>query len=166
MYYKEDIYDSLTRINKRLAKNNLYLNLKIVGGAALIFNGINTIETNDIDTINRIEEEIKEICADCSLDINDDALDYIGNYNDCEFIYDNEKSFSNITIEYLSLGSCIKTKLKNCQDEDKMEKLIFLLEDTLRVDMTIEGISEYLSSLGEIPNEYDIEEFLKAIDYL
>ena len=39
------------------------------------------------------------------VDINDDALDYIKNYEDCEFIQDEGKTFSNINIRYLSLGS-------------------------------------------------------------
>ena len=49
MYYKDEIYDELSRINKKLVNNNLFLDLKIVGGAALIFNGINCIETSELN---------------------------------------------------------------------------------------------------------------------
>lgn len=165
MYYKEEIYDELYRVNKKLKDNNLNLNLKIVGGSALIFNGIYSIETNDIDTISRLEDEVREICEDCSIDINDDALDYIQNYEGCEFIRDEGHPFSNITISYLTIGSTIKTKLKNCQDEDKAEKLVYLLEEEFEVDMSLEGISKFLKDFGETPDEFDIQEFLNLIGY-
>lgn len=166
MYFKEDIYGELSRLNRKLVKEGFTLDLKIVGGAALIFNNISSIQTQDLDTINSLRGEIREICEEASIDINDDALDYIQNYEDCEFIRDEDHNFSNINIEYLSLGGVIKTKLKNCQDEDKMEKLRYLLEDEFEIEMTIDGIANYLKELGETPNIYDIEEFLKGIGYL
>lgn len=162
---KERIYYELTQINNILKAKQFYLDLKIVGGAALLFNGITAIETVDVDVINQISEEIKEICFDFSLDINDDALDYIHNFDNCEFIEDNHL-FSNITISYLTLGSTIKTKLKSCGEEDKLEKLAYLLEDILEVDMTVEGISSYLEELGETPDLFDIENFLMEIGYI
>lgn len=166
MYYKDEIYDELSRLNRRLQSADLYLNLQIVGGAALIFNGINSIETGDIDTITRLEYEIREICDECSLDINDEAIDYIKNYENCEFIHDEGHSFSNINIDYLNLGGVIKTKLKNCQDEDKIEKLRYLLEDEFEIEMSVEGISSYLKELGEIPDEHDIKEFLNSLEMI
>lgn len=166
MLYKEEIYDSLQLINRKLSENGLYLHLKIVGGAALIFNEIYSIETNDVDTITRLEDEVRIICEESSLDINDDALDYIQNYEGCEFIHDEGRSFSNITIDYLTVGSTVKTKLKNCQDDDKAEKLLYFLEDILEIECTVEGISEYLKSEGETPDEHDIEEFLKNVGYI
>lgn len=166
LFYKEDIYSELEKINRVLAYRNLFLNLKIVGGAALIFNGITSVETQDIDTIERISSEIKEICDESSLDINTDAMDYIENYVDCEFIEDSCKTFSNIFITYLSLVDTIRTKLKNYQDEDKAEKLRYLLEDEFNVEMTIEGISEFIKEYGGEPNKYDIEEFLRYIEYI
>ena len=163
MYYKEEILEELSRINKMLKEYNYNLDLKIVCGAALLFNGIRSIETTDVDTINKVSQQIKEILNDYSLDINDDALDYIENYQDCNFIY-NDKQFSNISIEYLLIGGVIKTKLKNCQDDYKMEKLAYLLEEELGVELTLDGISTYLKSIDVEPNEYDITEFLKAFE--
>ncbi len=163
---KEHIYYELNKINSVLQNRNLYLNLRIVGGAALLFNGISAVETVDIDVINYISDELKDICYDFSLDINDDALDYIDDFKDCEFIYDDRKQFSNITISYLPVGSVIKTKLKNYQDEYKAEKLLYLLEDVLDVEMTVEGIANYLEEQDEIPDLYDIEQFLIAVGYI
>lgn len=108
--------------------------------AVLIFNGIPCVEATDIDAITIIEDKISEICNNPSININDEALVLYKNYEDYEFIQDNERQFSNINIEYLCLGDTIKTKLKNCQDEDKMEKLRVLLEDELEIEMTEEGI--------------------------
>ena len=166
LFYKEDIYSELEKINRVLAYRNLFLDLKIVGGAALIFNGISSVETQDIDTIERISSEIKEICDESSLDINTDAIDYIENYANCEFIEDSYKTFSNIFITYLSLVDTIRTKLKNYQDEDKAEKLRYLLEDEFNVEMTIEGISEFIKEYGGAPDKHDIEEFLRYIEYI
>lgn len=166
LFYKEDIYSELEKINRVLAYRNLFLDLKIVGGAALIFNGITSVETQDIDTIERISYEIKEICDESSLDINTDAMDYIENYADCEFIEDSYKTFSNIFITYLSLVDTIRTKLKNYQDEDKAEKLRYLLEDEFNVEMTIEGISGFIKEYGGKPDKHDIEEFLRYIEYI
>ena len=163
LYRKEDIYYALEMINRRLASRNLYLSLKIVGGDALIFNGIRSVETEDIDTINRLTEEIKEICLDCSLDINDDAIQYLNDYIDCEFIEDKEHTFSNIEISYLDLGGVIKTKVKNCQDEDKMYKLAFLIEKELKTNLTVDDISNLIIELGETPNTHDIQEFLENL---
>lgn len=165
MYYKEEIYNELFMLNRRLEQRHLFLNLTIVGGAALIFNDIETIETTDIDTITRLEDEVREICESCSIDINDDALDYIKNYEDCEFINDTGRSFSNINIQYLTLGDTIKTKIMNYQDEDKAEKLRYLLEDELEVEMTVDGITEYLDNLGTYIDSSDIENFLDFIGY-
>ena len=166
LFYKEDIYSELEKINRVLAYRNLFLDLKIVGGAALIFNGISSVETQDIDTIERISSEIKEICDEFSLDINTDAMDYIENYADCEFIEDEYKTFSNIYITYLSLVDTIRTKLKNYQDEDKAEKLRYLLEDEFNVEMTVNGISEFIKEYGGEPDKHDIEEFLRYIEYI
>lgn len=165
---KEFIYSNLHKIDAVLRRKNLYLNLRIVGGAGLIFNGITSIDTSDIDTLDKLTQEIKDICSDSSLDINDDVLDYLDNFNslDSEFLEDNEESFSNITISYLNTAGIVFTKLKNCQDEDKMENLRFLLEDELDIEMTVKGISEYLEDYSIVPNTEDIVEFLKGIGYL
>lgn len=159
MYYKDEIYYELGRLNRELVNKHLYLNLTVVGGAALIFNNIDTIETSDIDTITRLEDEIKEICEDLSIDINDEAIDYIKNYDDCEFIHDECRTFSNIDINYLCLGDVIKTKLKNCQDMDKMHKLGELF-DYLGVDLTVDDISKYLLTLDTQPDYQDIQFYL------
>lgn len=166
MYYKEEIYDELSRLNRKLKERNIFLTLEIVGGAALIFNNIESIETSDIDTIVRLENEVREICEDLSIDINDEALDYIKNYEDCEFIQDTGRTFSNINISYLCLGDIIKTKIKNCQDEDKMEKLRYLLEEELEIDMTVDGIAKYLNDFGVTPDYDDIYNFLEGIEYI
>lgn len=159
MYYKDEIYYELGRVDKILKKNGLYLNLKIVGGAALIFNGINCIETHDIDTIERIEYEVKEILADCSIDINDDVLDYIENFNDSSFIYDEENNFENITIYYLDLYDVIKTKMKDT-NPDKLESLYYLLLDEFEVEMSVEGIYDWFEENGIRIDKEDIENFL------
>lgn len=166
LFYKEAIYTELENINKILAKRNLYLSLKIVGGAALIFNGITSIETNDIDTIRQISADVQEICDESSLDINTDAIDYIENYIGSEFITDDYKTFSNIHIEYLSLIDTIRTKLKNCQDEDKAEKLRYLLEDEYEIEMTVDGISDFIEEHEGEPDLHDIKEFLLFIGYM
>ena len=89
---------------------HLNLHLEIVGGAALLFNGITGYETADIDTIIRISDAVQEIIDDYCIDINNDACDYIDDYDDCYWL--EETSYSNISISYLSLGSAIKTKIK------------------------------------------------------
>lgn len=161
---KEFIYDSLKRINRVLASRNLYMNLKVVGGAALIFNGIKSVDTRDVDTLIKLSQEIKDICSESSLDINDDVLDYIDNFENADFIEDTNKSFSNISILYLDLPYVVKTKLKNCQEEDKILKLAFLLRDELDVELTVDGISEFLIEYGVEPDIYDIEEYLNALE--
>lgn len=160
---KENIYDSLAQINKVLSKKHLFIDLKIVGGAALIFNGIKSIDTQDIDTITKLSQEIKDICSESSLDINDDVLDYINDFEDAEFIEDCDVNFSNISISYLDLPYVIKTKLKNYQDEDKVLKLAFLLEDELDVNLNVSDISNFLLDYGVEPDIHDIEEFLNAL---
>ena len=166
LFYKEAIYTELENINKILAKRNLYLNLKILGGAALIFNGITTVATDDIDTIRQISADVQEICDESSLDINTDAMDYIEDFVDSEFVIDDYETFSNIYIEYLSLIDTIRTKLKNCQDEDKAEKLRYLLEDEYEIEMTIDGISDFIKDYGGKPDLHDIKEFLLFIGYM
>lgn len=163
MYYKDEIYDELYLVNKRLAKEGLLLNLKIVGGAALIFNGISSIETNDIDTIHKIEPYIKDILEECSIDINDDAIEYIQNYEGLEFIRDTCRTFSNINIEYLDLAGVIKTKMLDT-NTDKLQSLYYLLEEELEVEMTVEGICEYLKELGEDIDPTDVENFLNEFE--
>ena len=163
MYYKDEIYDELYLVNKRLAKEGLLLNLKIVGGAALIFNGISSIETNDIDTIHKIEPYIKDILEECSIDINDDAIEYIQNYEGLEFIRDTCRTFSNINIEYLDLAGVIKTKMLDT-NTDKLQSLYYLLEEELEVEMTVAGICEYLKELGEDIDPTDVENFLNEFE--
>ena len=164
MWYKEDIYSELERVDDRLKKYGLYLNLKIVGGSALILNDIHSIETNDIDTIVRIETEIKEILDDCSADINDDALDYINNYDNLTFIED-EHTFSNIHIEYLSIVGVIKTKMKDT-NPSKLENLYYIMESDLGIDMSLDGICNWFSENSEEPDLDDIRVFLEETQYL
>lgn len=165
MYNKEELYNELFFLNKNLYQKGLTLNLKIVGGAALIFNNVSSIETQDIDTITKIEQEVCDIIESTSLDINNDALDYIQNFDGLEFIQDNGRIFSNINIKYLSLGGVIKTKMLDTNPE-KLENLRYLLEDELEVEMTINGIKEYIKDLGETISEEDIENFLNEIEYI
>lgn len=165
MYNKEELYNELFFLNKNLYQKGLTLNLKIVGGAALIFNNVSSIETQDIDTITKIEQEVYDIIESTSLDINNDALDYIQNFDGLEFIQDNGRIFSNINIKYLSLGGVIKTKMLDTNPE-KLENLRYLLEDELEVEMTINGIKEYIKDLGETISEEDIENFLNEIEYI
>lgn len=165
LYYRDNIYHKLNIVNKRFSKEGLYLDLKIVGGSALIFNDISSVETEDIDTINCIPYEVREILDECSLDINDDAMDYIHDYDHLEFIKDDKRTFSNITIEYLSIGGVIKTKLGAYQD-DKAEKLRYLLEDVLNVPLTKDGIILYLKEQDETIDSYtenNIDAFLETI---
>jgi hypothetical protein len=159
MKHMEEIYEGLHGLDRMLQRRGITLYLKVVGGAALIFNGIDAIATQDIDTITRLEGEIKEICMECSLDINDDALDYISNYEGLEFIHDGSNRFSNISISYLSLGGCIRTKMLDTNPE-KLENLRFLLEEILHVEMTVDGIVGYMEELGESIAVQDVEIFL------
>jgi len=164
MYYlKEDIYRDLKYLNRKLAEEHYFLNLKVVGGSAFILNDLQSIETTDIDTAIRIETEIREIIDDCGVDINDDASEY--DFDDLEFIFDNE-TFSNISIQYLTVGGVIKAKLMY-EDEDKADALRYTMEDELGIDMTVEGISQYLEDECDIfasPDE--IEYFLSMIGYI
>lgn len=164
--FKDDVYDALSRINRMLENAGLILHLQIVGGAALIFNDITSISTNDIDTIVRIEDQIKEIIEDCSVDINDDAIDFIKDYDDLEFIRDNNIMFSNIIIDYLALGGVLITKMKH-EDPEKIVALYYLLEEELKVKMNIDSIVRYIDNLGEIADPDDVRSFLEeARNYL
>jgi len=164
LYYKDQIYDELSRLNKKLSERNLFLNLSVVGGAALILNGIESISTVDIDTISSIEDEVYEVIKECSLDINNEALDYIYQYEDLEFIKDT-RSFSNIEIEYLCLGGVIATKIKHL-DPFKLQGLRVLLEDELEIEMSVETIYKYVwNEFGICLDIDDIENFLNETDF-
>lgn len=165
LYYKDQIYSELARLNKKLLQRGLYLRLSVVGGAALIFNGIELISTSDIDTITTIEDEVMEVIEQCSLDINNEALDFISNYEDLEFIQDT-RSFSNIDIQYLCLGGVIASKMKHT-DPYKLQGLRVLLEDELDVEMEAESIKMYMKNeFGIFLEDEDIETFLEETDFI
>ena len=163
MFYKDEIYENLFNLNTKLSEVNIMLYLKVVGGAALIFNNIEAISTEDIDTIIRLENEVKEVIEECGIDINDDALDYIQNYDGLEFIHDSDHEFSNIDIQYLSLGGVVKTKMIST-DTDKLEDLRYLLEEVLEISMDIESIIEYIRNLGVVLDKELVQRFLEETD--
>lgn len=149
MINRDDIEYQLTKLNDKLTYYGLHLDLTIVGGSALILNGINAIETEDIDTITRMTEEVKDIIDDLSLDINNDALDYIHNYMNKEFI-DSDLSMSNISVSYLNLPGVLITKMDYVDDPDKTLNLYYLFKQTFGIEMSIRGIEDFLDGYGYI----------------
>lgn len=164
MTYKSEIVMALSRVNEMLKNKGLTANLTIVGGAALILNGIEAIETMYIDTCITLQNDVKDIFNDCSIDINDDAREYIENYRNLEFIDDEYTQFSNIAVQYLAIGGVIATKMKDT-NPDKLNNLAYVLNEELNVPLTIEGISNWFDENDTPYDINDIENFLQEIDY-
>jgi len=164
MTYRGEIVGALNRVNNLLKGHNLYADLTIVGGSALILNGINSIETIDIDTCNTLSREVKEIFEDCSVDINDDAREYESNYEGLDFIEPDWLQFSNITTRYLDIGGVVVTKMKDT-NPDKLNNLAYVLNEELGVDLTVDSISKWFEDQNVDYDTTDIENFLTEIDY-
>lgn len=153
---RDDIQYELQRLNDRLKAKGLFLTLQLVGGSALIMNGLTSYETEDMDTSIRIEAEIKEILDDLSIDINDDATDYADNYYDRNFLYEQDMHFSNIEIEYLDLPDTLLTKMQYIDDEEKMVSLGTLFEDELDSELDEDSIIQCLDEYGYSCSDEDI----------
>ena len=165
-YYRlEDIHEDLEYVNRILKRNNLFLNLRVVGGAALLFNGIHSYETEDIDTLSSIEEQVKEVLDDCSIDVNNDVLDYLEEFDDLDFVKD-DYEFYNISIEYLDLGGVIKTKMRH-SDQDKLEAVAYVLEEELKIDMSPDSLFKWFRDTQDVHVSYEeIEDFLMQVGYM
>ena len=161
-YSKTDIYNDLHRLDDRLRAAGQTLYLEIVGGGALILNDLHFAETEDLDTLVAITQEVKNIIDSCGVDINDDAREYCYSFDDGELIQDDEL-FTNITLTYYDLGTIIKSKL-NYDDQYKAEKLYYVLEEELGVEMTVDGIVSYLDTLDTTVDEELVEEFLSIVN--
>ena len=79
-YSKTDIYNDLHRLDDRLRAAGQTLYLEIVGGGALILNDLHFAETEDLDTLVAITQEVKNIIDSCGVDINDDAREVKAGY--------------------------------------------------------------------------------------
>lgn len=154
-----DIKYGLRQIDKELREQGEYLHLEIVGGASLLFNGIPEA-TIDIDTITPIKGNVREIIYNSDLDINDDAIDYIDNYDGLEFIEFDEEQYSNIVITYLSTHGALYAKLKHV-DPDKLDALAESFE-RIGVKITRNSIKQYFEDYGLEVDERDIDRFLES----
>lgn len=164
---KQDIYSALAPLHKMLKEHNCTINLLIVGGAALSFNGIESIGTCDIDTLTEISQEVKDYVDDLGIDLNNDVWTYRHYFDDVDFIYDDENPLSsNINISYLSLSGVILTKMGH-SDPDKLAAVAWILKEELGVNLDEESICDWLSSNG-VDVDGDVEEsvssFLDQID--
>ena len=114
--------DALRSLNEKLAAEKLIIEIRAVGGYALLFNKLrNDGYTVDVDTLTadypvRVKELIREVAVEKGLEedwINNDAYslhETMGIYNEIEWLED--RSFSNIKLYVADLNSLLKLKAR------------------------------------------------------
>lgn len=163
--YKSDVLAQLEELNQRLAKDNLVLDLQVVGGAALLFNGLTFIESDDIDSMLPISGEVRRQVDAVGIDINDDANDYLDDYKDYSFLEFEERYFSNIHITYLELAGVLATKMQYLDIDDKVIALYDMMSEDFGIEMTVNGICSYMEDeLGLTISAEIVQNFLDAYD--
>ena len=74
--------------------------------------------------------------------------------------------FKNILVIYFDLGEYLARKIRECKFETDIGFLPVILEDELDIEMTVEGITEFLQYLGGGKVEPDeITNFLELAGY-
>ena len=161
MQNKEDLIYSLQCFNNALKNHNLFFHLRLVGGASLIMHDIN-YSTEDADHLGFIDPEIQKFINNQGIDINNDCIEYLDNFDDAEWEM-SEVQFSNLSIEQLTFGSSIYMKMTNSDDTKKAVKFFDILSDEYDIELTVESIIDFLKQHDTQPDRTVIENFVDAV---
>jgi len=129
---KKEIIAHFEEINSRLAMENKYGEILIVGGAALtvVFNARNS--THDIDAIFHPTEDMRKIIKNMADDynlnydwLNDGVKGFITNKMKSEQLF----SYSNLTVSNINAEGLLAMKLTSARSLSKdMQDSIFLMK--------------------------------------
>lgn len=112
-------FNTLIVIDEAIGKSNLSVRprFEILGGTGLLFHGIGSIYTIDIDVANRLSEEVRNIVDPLISDMASEVVHLPSNYTE-RLIPFKQESFKNIDVYLLSLEDLIISKLLANRDKD------------------------------------------------
>lgn len=121
-------YNTLVLLDNVLAKHSIRVRpeFHILGGTALLFHGVSAVVTIDIDTANRLTDEVKAVVEPFISDNASEVATLAKNYKQRLVAYKPE-IFKNIDVYILSLEDIVITKLGAGRHKD--------IEDLTKTDL-------------------------------
>jgi hypothetical protein len=164
MESKESIYYKLKDLNERIREKSpgARLELVVVGGSALLMQGIKSAATENFDIIARISRDTQELIGDSGLDINSDFMDFANDFEEAEMFLLDEYSFSNIDVFTFDVPLLLKSKLHHSNPE-KLLMLKIIFEEVLGEKYKIDDVKKYFEDHGVYLNDIEMKTLEKLI---
>ncbi|MDR2369322.1 MAG: hypothetical protein LBD63_01715 [Mycoplasmataceae bacterium] len=164
MESEKSIYYKLKDLNERIREESpsTRLELIVVGGSALLMQGIKSAATEGFDIITRISREIQELIGDSGLDVNSDSMDFANDFEEAEMFPLDEYSFSNIDVFTFDVPLLLKSKLHHSNSE-KLLMLKIIFEEVLGEKYKIDDVKKYFEDHGIYLNDIEMKTLEKLI---
>lgn len=163
----EQIHALLRELGRRLESRGVHSDIKLIGGAALILQGIDNRPTADIDAAYADESEIEAVVADMATEYGL-ALDWL-NSNASAFIPENAtwgevEYLGGLTIQTADAETLLAMKIAAERDKDTLD--IARLLRRLKISESSEAVNLAYAKYGEhsIPLAAGRQNYLIVVD--